>query len=147
MSLKIYRDGKVQDFLKTGTGNLLFGIQISRDFKLIPIYNAYPEFNISNPVSIAAVKITIDKKEIERVVLPIDLISFDINTNQYLVDDSKVINPLMDAGIYYLEFSNGVNIFKSEAFLITKESYFITADMGIITADSGEYTADQVIYN
>ena len=76
MSLKIYTDGEIQNFLKKSAPDLLFGIQISRTYKLLDIYKALNAGSTASPTEITAVRINNDKKEVERIVLPTNLIVF-----------------------------------------------------------------------
>ena len=148
MSLKTYIDGQTKDFLKQGTGDLLFGLENAPTYKLLPIYEAFESGSIVNPTEITAVKISKDSSyykliELDRIVLATDLIYFDSPTNQYLVDETKILTTYLENGIYYLEFKNGINIFETEAFLVKIMDHKITWDMTIITWDSTLITFDQ----
>ena len=143
MALKTYIDGVVQDFKKDGAANILFGLQNSTTFKLLPIYEAFKSGSTDAPTEITAVQIDQDCIEIGRVTLPIDLIVFDSGTNQYLIDNTKSIYGLLNESIYYLEFKNVFNKFSTEAFLVTTMNHAIKWDMTIITFDSTLITFDQ----
>jgi hypothetical protein len=152
MALKTYIDQATKDFLKTGSGELLFGIQNAPTYKLLPIFKAYESGSTASPTEITAVKIgsnssvTMELKEIDRTSLATDLIYFDSTTNQYLVDQTKTLASLLDECIYYLEFKNGYNIFETEAFLVQIQEYPIKWDMTILTFDSTLVTFDQTNY-
>lgn len=142
MSLKTYIDTQVQDFLKEGGGNLLFGLQNAPTYKLLPIFEAYESGSTASPTEITAVKIgsksgiSLGLQEISRTSLATNLIIFDPGTNQYIVDSSKILATLLDECIYYLEFKNGFNIFTTEAFLVQKMDLPINWSMTVITFDS-----------
>ena len=143
MSLKTYIDGQVQAFRKTGAGNILFGLQDSTTFKLLPIFEAYESGSTASPTEITAVKIKVDLTEISRTVLPTNLIIFDSATGQYIIDNTKTVTGLLDECIYYLEFKNGYNVFTTDAFLVKIMDLPIKWDMTIITFDSTLITFDQ----
>ena len=151
MSLKTYIDGQTKDFLKQGTGDLLFGLENAPTYKLLPIYEAFESGSIVNPTEITAVKISKDSSyykliELDRIVLATDLIYFDSPTNQYLVDETKILTTYLENGIYYLEFKNGINIFETEAFLVQAMTMPITTDNTLKSADNTVYSTDNTIY-
>ena len=145
MSLKVFIDNAVQDFRKKSAPNIQFGLQTSPTFKLLPIFEAYESGSSDAPTEITAVKIenVFPFREISRTVLPTNLIVFDSNTNQYIIDNTKTITGLLDESIYYLEFKNGFNVFTTEAFLVKIMDIPITWDITIITFDSTLITFDQ----
>jgi len=148
MSLATYIDGQVQAFKKQGVGDLLFGLQNSTTFKLLPIHKAYESGSTAAPTEITAVRIdrVFPFRELERVVLPTNLIIFDSGINQYVIDNTKTIEGLLENTIYYLEFKNGYNVFETESFKVKEMDIFITADLTILTADNDIVTADQTRY-
>ena len=98
-----------------------FGLQDSPTYKLLPIFKAYESGSTASPTEITAVKISNEYPfaEIERTSLNTNLITFDVATSQYLIDNSKTITGLLDNSIYYLEFKNGYNVFTTEPFLVS----------------------------
>lgn len=149
MSLETYIDGQVQAFKKQGAPNVLFGLQNSTTFKLLPIFKAYESGSTDAPTEITAVQIskTYPFAELARVTLSTDLIVFDSGSNQYLIDNTKTITGLLNETIYYLEFKNGLNVFETEAFLVKVMDHNITWDMTIITWDSTLITFDLTTLN
>ena len=145
MSLETYIDGQVQAFRKQGAPDVLFGLQNSTTFKLLPIFAAYESGSTDAPTEITAVQISKISPfvELARVTLPTDLIIFDSGSNQYIIDNTKTIEGLLNETIYYLEFKNGFNVFETEPFLVKEMDIFITADLTILTADNDIVTADQ----
>lgn len=145
MSLETYIDGQVQAFRKQGAPNILFGLQNSTTFKLLPIFKAYESGSSDAPTEITAVQIerVFPFAEVARVTLPTDLIIFDSGSNQYIIDNTKTITGLLNETIYYLEFKNGFNVFETGAFLVKIMDHIITWDMTIITWDSTLITFDQ----
>ena len=133
MSLETYIDGQVQAFRKQGAADILFGLQNSSTFKLLPIFKAYESGSTAAPTEITAVQI--DKVypfvEKARITLPTNVIKFDSGTNQYIIDNTKTITGLLNESIYYLEFKNGLNVFETEAFLVKIMDPIITWDMTI----------------
>jgi len=115
MSLKCYKNDKVQDFLKQGSASILFGIQRANPTKLLSIYNAF-ESSALSITSITAIKYDINKNEISRAVLETDLITYEAVTDQYLTDITKLY--YLISGIYTIEFVNSSNTFKTEPFLV-----------------------------
>lgn len=146
MSLETYIDGQIQSFKKQGAASILFGLQNSPTFKLLPIFKAYESGSIASLTEISAVQIskTYPFAEQKRVVLPTNLIIFDSTSNQYIIDNTKLITGLLNETIYYLEFKNGFNVFETEAFLVKKMNHIITWDMTIITWDSTLITFDKI---
>lgn len=145
MSLETYIDGQVQAFRKQGTADILLGLQNSTTFKLLPIFKAYESGSTAAPTEITAVQISkvYPFAELARVVLPTDVIKFDSGTNQYIIDNTKTIEGLLNETIYYLEFKNGFNVFETGAFLVKIMDHIIRWDMTIITFDSTLITFDQ----
>lgn len=145
MSLETYIDGQIQAFKKQGAANILFGLQNSSTFKLLPIFKAHESGSTASPTEITAVQISrvYPFAELARVVLPTNLIVFDSGSNQYIIDNTKTITGLLNETIYYLEFKNGFNIFETEAFLVKEMDHKITWDMTIITWDSTLITFDK----
>ena len=153
MPLKTYIDTQVKDFLKKGTGNILFGLQSAPTYKLLPIYGAHESGSISSITSIEAVMIgqnasySLGEKEIERITLSNSLIVFDTDSNQYIVDQDLILSTLLNNGIYYLEFKNGLNTFQTEGFLVQKQDIPYNWSMTVITWDSTLVTFDMTTLN
>lgn len=147
MAVKTYIFPEIQDFMKIGTGNLRFGEQQAATYKLPVIYEAYAKGSTASPTSITAVKIKTDKTEISRTSLATDLIIYDAATDQYLTDQSKLLASLLDNCIYFIEFENGFNLYKTDAFLVQEMNLPITWDMTVITFDSTLITFDETILN
>ena len=145
MSLKSYISPKIQDYKKNGSGDILFGIQSLKPYVLLPIYEAYNSFN-SNPITeLKAIELDNTGKEINEVVLANNLIVF--NAGQYLIDSSKIITPILNYGIYYLQFNNGFSGYKTDPFIIKKQDYLLTFDNSHVTFDSTEITFDNLTFN
>lgn len=136
MSLQVYTDDEIQDFLKKSSPDVLLGLQNARTYKLLPIYKAINAGSTASPTEITAIRIDNDKKEVERITLATDLIVFDTGTDQYLIDQSKTLATLLAQDTFFLEFKNGHNVFTTDPFLVKEMNLPITADMTIITADS-----------
>ncbi len=144
MSLKTYRSPEVQGFLKPGSPDLLFGLQNARTYKLLTLFEANEIAETATSItSITAVKIRIDKTEISRTSLSVNLIVYDSATEQYVIDTDLLLASLLDQCIYYLEFQNGHNLFKTEPFLVKEMTFLIRADNTLKTADNTVYTTDQ----
>ena len=153
MSLKTYIDTQTKDFLKKGTGNILFGLQNAPTYKLLPVFGAHQLGSDNAITSIEAVKIgkdanyNISEKELGRITLSNDLIIFDSATNQYIIDSDLILETLLNNGIYYLEFKNGYNIFQTEAFFVQKMNIPYNWSMTVITFDSTLVTFDMTTLN
>ncbi len=143
MSLQVYTDGEIQDFLKKSSPDLLFGIQIANTYKLVSIHGAFNAGSTASPTEITAVRIDNNKKEVERIVLATDLIVFDVGTDQYLIDRTKTLATLLDQDAFFLEFKNGFNVFQTDPFLVKIMDLPLTFDMTVWTFDSTLITFDQ----
>ncbi len=150
MAIKTYKDPEVQDFMKSGTGNLRFGEQYAATYKLPIIYDAHEISETATAItSITAVKIGSKSsynygiEEISRTSLSVNLIDYDSTTEQYITDTDLLLASLLDECIYYLEFQNGHNLFKTDAFLVQEMTFLIRADNTLKTADNTVYTTDQ----
>lgn len=119
MSLKIYTNSEIQDYLKNDSGDLLLGIQIAQSEWLQTIYEAIPIIGL--PIaSIELQKIDINKNIISSESLPTNLISYDSGSNQYLIDRTKDVS--FSEGTYQIEFLNIDNqVFLSEPFLVDSD--------------------------
>lgn len=131
MSLNTYINDKIQGFRKQGCQSLLFGLQIVPSNVLPYIYNAYPGLSNANPISIELVKISSklkynsgtyiwDYTEIERTSLPLNSIQYDATTGQYLTQDID-LTALLEECIYFIEFTNGSDIYRTEAFKVSDD--------------------------
>jgi len=133
MSLKIYINSEIQSFKKVGSGDILAGLQKSKTFKLLQIYDAYSD--VSNAITkFEVVELNQIGNEIGRQTLPNSIIKY--NNGQYVIDFTQDLGFMLEPGIYYFEFLNGKDIFKSDIFIAKKIDIEITADMTIITADN-----------
>lgn len=136
MALKTVISPDEQGFKKTSVGNLLFGAQIGHTFKLLAISEAVAGFSAGSITSIVAVKINSRGNEISRTSLATNLISFNVETNEYLTVSSKHLSTELDECLYFIEFTNGSDLYLTDYFLVQKMTVEFTADTGLITADS-----------
>jgi len=127
MSLKTYINDEIQAFRKVATQSMPFGLQLAPDNTILGIHGAYPVMSTAQPTSIDLVKIatvgTFDSlnfiynyKEIERISLPIGIIQYNVSAAQYLADTEIEFDSPVDECIYFIEFTNGSDTFKTEAF-------------------------------
>jgi hypothetical protein len=111
MALKIFIGDEIQDFLKEGSAETLFGLQLAPKNKMLLIYGAV--WGSSDSItSVEAVKIGANKREISRTTLANTLIIF--NTDKYIVDVAESYASDLDLCIYYIEFANASETFKTE---------------------------------
>ena len=143
MSLKIYINEEEQDFRKEYNNNILLDIQVSRTFALLPISGASYSGSLTSATSVKLIKIQLDSpfSIIEEITLPNSVITY--SNGQFKVDQDVDIGVSLDECVYYLEFENGENKYKSEAFLVQVINNQLSADNNFWTADSTLITADQ----
>lgn len=115
MALNVTIGNEIQDFLKEGAADTLFGLQLASKNKMLLIYNAVWG-SADSIAAITAVKIGTNKREISRTTLATDLIIYD--TDKYIVDTTKSYASDLDLCIYYIEFTNASTTFKTEPFLV-----------------------------
>jgi len=133
MSLKTYKNTEIQDFTKFGSGDLLLGLQKSNTFKFPEIYDAYTDS--SNSIAkIELVRINKNGKEIDRTILDNSVLK--VENGQILINEYYIFPKNLAEQIYYLEFNNGFDIFKTDPFLIKEMNTKITADITFLTADN-----------
>jgi len=115
MALNVTIGDQVPDYLKEGSADVLFGLQIAAKDKMLQIYNAAWGSNDAI-TGITAVKIGTNKREISRTSLATDLIVYD--TDKYITDVAESYTADLDFCIYYIEFTNASTTFKTELFLV-----------------------------
>lgn len=115
MSLQTFIGDEIQDHLKEGSGNLLFGIQLAPKNKMLQIHGANWASN-DTITSVEAVMIGSNKREISRITLATSLIIYD--TDKYITDVAESYAEDLDLCIYYIEFENATTTFKTEPFLV-----------------------------
>jgi len=109
--LRIYTGDEIQDKKKSYSGDLKFGTQ-----KILNNKCEYFEAKGNNSaiVSFTAVEINGDYNEVERTVLNVDLILTDVENSSYYLDVSQDFSSKLTKGIYFFEFTNSIEVFKSE---------------------------------
>lgn len=145
MSLKTYISPQIQDFKKQGSPDLLFGLQIARPYVLLSIHDALNSNNSNSITVLKAIKLDANGTEIDSVLLASDLIIFD--TDQYIIDTSKILATNLGSGIYFLQFLNGYTEYKTEPFLVKIWDYDLSADNILITTDNTLIKADNLTFN
>lgn len=127
MSLKTYIDNQIQAFRQKSSQGLLVGLQGSPTNNILPIFGAHIGESSSDIIEINLVKIsdvgTYDSsaqlynfKELEKISIDSNKMKFDIGSNQYVIDNSIDIELELDKCIYFLEFTNGFDTYKTDAF-------------------------------
>jgi len=115
MALNVTQGDEIQDHLKEGAADTLFGLQLASKDKMLQIYGA--NWASSDSItSITAVKIGTNKREISRTTLANSLIIYD--TDKYIIDVAESYASDLDLCIYYIEFTNASTTFKTELFLV-----------------------------
>lgn len=144
MALKIYINEEKQAFLKRGNNDLLSGIQYCRTYALPPIRDAY--YSGTNTIITSVKLVEINRMTLEdgeETALSTSVVTY--STDQFKVNQDVIVAGLTKGCVYYLEFTNGENIYKSEPFLVQEYSQKLSADQLFWTADSTLITADQTI--
>jgi len=124
--LKVYKYPEIQDKVKYYSGDILFGLQV--------ILNNKCEYfakngNNSEIISFDAVKINTNLIEIERVTLDETLILTDIDRFLYYLDVSRDFDKKLDEGLYYFQFTNSIEIFKTEIVEVVTSNILVTFDI------------------
>ena len=159
MSLKVTILPVVQDFKKEGSEWLQFGIQGARTYILLPIYEAYNAiftwdstlwtfdstlwtFDHTHYVvtELTAVEIDSNKREIDRISLPVSHIAYDSVGKQFKTQTK--LSTLLKAGLYYLEFKTTHKTYESAPFKVEVRDYRWTFDSTAWTWDSTKITFD-----
>lgn len=160
MSLEITIQPQIQAFKKESVGWLQFGIQGAKTYVLLPIYSAYEaamtfdstEWTFDSTIltfdqthfvvtELTAVKIDQNKREINRIVLPVSHIGYDSVSRQFKTQTK--ISTLLTNGLYYLEFKTTQKTYESAPFEVAIKDYPLRFDSTFWTFDSTIITFDQ----
>lgn len=144
MALKTYIGEEKQAFLKRGNNDLLLGIQYCRTYALPPIKDAYYSGSNTTITSVKLVEVNrMTLEDIEETVLSTSIVTY--SADQFKVNQNVAVSGLTKGCVYYLEFTNGENIYKTEPFLVQEFNQKLSADQLFWTADSTLITADNTL--
>jgi len=109
--LRIYRGEEIQDKKKSYSGAINFATQ-----KILNHKCEYFETKGNNSaiVSFTAIEIDGNYNEVKRTVLNTSLIIVDTANSSYYLDVSKDFATKLEKGIYFFEFTNSIETFKTE---------------------------------
>jgi len=121
--LRVEKNTVQADYLREFKGSESFGLQISRNDHPLTIYNAY------SVIAGAATYLNAHKLGYQNRIeltysIDVDCISY-VN-GQYIIDPTKYFDNatpenILPDGNYFFEFSNGVEPFNSECFIIVAQ--------------------------
>jgi hypothetical protein len=143
MSLKIYINEENQAFRKEGNNDALFGIQLGFTFKLPPIHGAVYSGSNTSATSVKLVQIKKDPPfEVEKeTTLSNSVIKYE--NGEFKIDQDVLIGVTLEKCIYYLEFQNGENTYKSENFIVQESNQNLLASNNFWLASSTNILASQ----
>lgn len=143
--IKTYINSERQAHLKKGNNDILFGIQISKTFMIPQIKDAVYTGSNTSATSVKLVKISNKKpyNTISETTLSNNVITYSDGEFKINYDNLSIS---LDQCIYYLEFENGENIYKTEPFLVQEFNQKLLASGIYWLASSTDILASNTNY-
>lgn len=141
MALKTYIGEEKQAFFKRGNNNLLFGIQYCRTFALPPIKDAFYSGSNTSATSVKLVKVNqLTLEDGEETTLSNSVITY--SDGQFKIDQNVDIGTMEAGCVYYIQFENGENRYKTEPFFIQKFNQKLLASGTWLASDTDILASD-----
>jgi hypothetical protein len=114
--LRFTRDWQLPDYLRSLEGARAYGLPISKKYTALQFYNAYADVE-GTIVYFIARKIDDTRHVLLSYDLDVDLIVYE--NGQYLFDETKCFDGYLPDGVYFFEFNDGYETYRSQIFNVT----------------------------
>lgn len=131
--LRVTRGYQLMDYLRSLQGSRKYGLQISRPYMALQWYNAFAD-DEGEIVYFIARRIDGTKNVIESYELDTDLIFYE--NGQYLYDNTQLFDGNLPDGVYFLEWNDGYDTYRTEIFSVTNmDEFFVASGAGLASGD------------
>jgi len=134
--LRTYKNNVKQDFLRDFQGYRGYGIPICDGVVPLQIFGAYSEENTIS--SVVLKRIDARDEVLETITLNVNIIKYYLD--QYVVDNTKLYNVAITEGVYFMEFADGVNIFRTQIFKIEPINHVYLASSALVSSNDKPIT-------
>lgn len=113
--LKIIRDWKLQDFLRSHQGLRSYGIPVSKNYMALQWFGAYAPSD-RGIIYFLARQIDSGNEVIANYDIGTTYIKYE--SGQYLYDDTMLFDGILPDGVFFFEFRDSYETYRSEIFRV-----------------------------